>query len=467
MSISYGECEVNNGATANAAYNAAYQQAVTEGVSLFVAAGDNGASGCSPSAYWALDGIGVSGLASTPYNVAVGGTDFGDTYADTNSAYWSPTNTSTYGSALSYIPEIPWNDSCASLLRAKSYGYSVTYGDDGFCYSAYGMLFWNDTAGSGGPSGCATGERLQPGIVGGTCAGWQKPKWQSLVGVPRDGVRDLPDVSLFASDGSWLHFYPICFSDPGNYGLPCSGPPDTWVEAGGTSFASPIMAGFQALVNQKSGERQGNPNSTYYSLAAKEYGASGNHSCNSTLGKSAANSCIFYDVTLGDIDIDCQGYNCYWPNQSESTPLDPTVGSLTTDSTGKTYQTAYASAIGWDFATGIGSVNVANLVNKWPTGTTPRFTLSATPNAVTITKGGSGTSTITITPVNKFSSNVSLAATGLPKGVTASFSPDPATKSSVLTLTASTTAKLGTTTVIVSGTSSSLSATTTITLTGN
>ena len=59
-------------------------------------------------------GIGVSGLASTPYNVAVGGTDFGDTYAGTNSTYWSSTNTSTYGSALSYIPEIPWNDSCAS-----------------------------------------------------------------------------------------------------------------------------------------------------------------------------------------------------------------------------------------------------------------------------------------------------------------------------------------------------------------
>ena len=78
--------------------------------------------------YWATTGIGVSGFASTPYNVAVGGTDFGDTYAGTNSTYWSSTNSSTYGSALSYVPEIPWNDSCGSQLLAEFYGYSVTYG---------------------------------------------------------------------------------------------------------------------------------------------------------------------------------------------------------------------------------------------------------------------------------------------------------------------------------------------------
>ena len=303
--MSYGECEAYNGATANAAYNAAYQQAVTEGVSVFVSAGDDGASMCSGDFYWAYRGIGVNGFASTPYNVAVGGTDFGDTYAGTNSTYWSSTNSSTYGSALSYIPEIPWNDSCASQLLAEFYGYSVTYGDSGFCYSAEGMFFWavsgGTTAGSGGPSGCATGTASQPGIVSGTCAGWPKPSWQSLVGVPSDGVRDLPDVSLFAANGVWGHYYPFCFSDPNNGGSFCSGPPATWAGAGGTSFSSPIMAGIQALMNQKTGERQGNPNPTYYSLAASEYGASGDSSCNSTLGNTTASSCIFYDVTLGDI----------------------------------------------------------------------------------------------------------------------------------------------------------------------
>jgi subtilase family serine protease len=111
MSLSYGNCEVENGASANAAYNALYQQAVAEGVSVFVAAGDEGAASCDAGATTATHGIGVSGWASTPYNVAVGGTDFSDTLNNTNSAYWASTNdTTTLSSAISYIPEIPWDD---------------------------------------------------------------------------------------------------------------------------------------------------------------------------------------------------------------------------------------------------------------------------------------------------------------------------------------------------------------------
>ena len=131
MSISYGECEAVNGAAANAAYRTAYQQAVAEGVSVFVASGDSGAAGCDNSAAEATHGIGVNAFASTPYNVAVGGTDFGDTYAGTNSNYWNTGNISTYGSAKSYIPEIPWNDSCASQLVASYVtGSSTTYGPE-------------------------------------------------------------------------------------------------------------------------------------------------------------------------------------------------------------------------------------------------------------------------------------------------------------------------------------------------
>ena len=82
VSISYGECETLNGAISNAAYNAAYQQAAAEGVSVFVAAGDWGAAVCDAggSETVATHGIGVNAFASTPYNVAVGGTDFEDTY---------------------------------------------------------------------------------------------------------------------------------------------------------------------------------------------------------------------------------------------------------------------------------------------------------------------------------------------------------------------------------------------------
>ncbi len=119
VSISFGECEAANGAAANAAYNAVYEAAVALGTSVFVAAGDEGAAGCDADETDASHGIGVSAFASTPYNVAVGGTDFADGYADSTSIYWSPTNGATYGSALSYVPEIPWNDSCASVLLLR------------------------------------------------------------------------------------------------------------------------------------------------------------------------------------------------------------------------------------------------------------------------------------------------------------------------------------------------------------
>ena len=98
-------------------------------------------------------------------------------------------------------------------------------------------------AGGGGPSGCATGAPDLLGVVSGTCAGYAKPSWQSgLIGNPSDGVRDVPDVSLFAADGVWGHFYVVCFSDPSNGGKSCSGAPSTWTGFGGTSVPTPIMA---------------------------------------------------------------------------------------------------------------------------------------------------------------------------------------------------------------------------------
>jgi subtilase family serine protease len=355
ISISYGECEASNGAAANAAYNSVYQQAVTMGISVFVAAGDEGAASCDAGAAQATHGIGVSGFASTPYNVAVGGTDFGDTVHGLNTTYWSPANGSYYGSALSYIPEIPWNDSCASTLLANYLGYPTTYGSSGFCSSSAGQQFLEVIAGSGGPSGCATGAPSTAGVVGGSCKGYAKPSWQfhSVYGNPADGVRDIPDVSLFAANGLWGHYYVICWSDVRHGGAPCSGAPSTWSGAGGTSFSSPIMAGIQALVNQKWG-RQGNPNYVYYSIAASEYG-SGSTSCNSTNGNSVGPNCIFYDVAQGDMDVRCRGsHNCYLPSGRN--------GVLSTSSS--SYSPAYGATTGWDFATGIGTVNANNLVNS-------------------------------------------------------------------------------------------------------
>jgi subtilase family serine protease len=101
MSISYGYCEAGNGAATNQAFYTAYQTGAAGGMSIFVAAGDGGADTCDDvTANYATSGISASGLASTPYNVAVGGTDFSDTYSGTNSTYWNSTNTGTYGSAM-------------------------------------------------------------------------------------------------------------------------------------------------------------------------------------------------------------------------------------------------------------------------------------------------------------------------------------------------------------------------------
>src|SRR6266849_1442858 len=374
MSISYGQCETVNGAAANAAYNSAYQQAVAEGVSVFVAAGDSGAAGCDNSVAEATHGIGVNAFASTPNNVAVGGTDFSDTYFGTNATYWNSSNTSAFGSAISYVPETPWNDSFASFLFSTYVGYSPTYGSTSLCNDpSIGFALMTTVAGGGGPSQCATGAASTAGVVSGTCAGWPKPSWQTVLGNPQDGVRDTPDVSLFAADGLlWSHYYIFCWSDTAKGGAACGSDPSTWMGAGGTSFASPIMAGIQALINQKAGGPQGNPAPVYYQLAAAEYGASGSTSCNSSNGNAVASNCVFYDVTFGDMDVDCVGPNCFLAGAP--------VGVLSTSDT--SFAPAYGTTVGWDFATGIGSVNAANLINNWPA--------SSKPPVLTITKTHTG-----------------------------------------------------------------------------
>ena len=304
VSISYGECEAENGATSNAAFNSLYQQAVAEGVSVFVAAGDEGAASCDAGASGATHGVGVSAYASTPYNVAVGGTDFGDTFHNTNSTYWSDTNSATYASALSYVPEVPWDDSCASSLLSSYFGFSTPYGSSGFCASSTANQdqLVEVVAGSGGPSGCATGTPSTSGVVSGSCAGYAKPDWQTgIPGIPDDSVRDMPDISLFAATGVNGHYYVFCWTDKREGGAACSGDPSNWPGAGGTSFASPILAGIQALVNQNAGGSQGNPNPVYYSMAATH------GTCNSSDGNATDSSCIFYNITEGDNAVNCSG----------------------------------------------------------------------------------------------------------------------------------------------------------------
>jgi subtilase family serine protease len=358
ISISYGNCEAENGASSNASINSLYQQAVMEGISVFVSAGDEGAASCDAGAATATHGIGVSAYASTPNNVAVGGTDFSDVLNNNVSTYWNRTNTAAFGSATGYIPEIPWNDSCANSLYANYVGFSTTYGANGYCNSSAaasaGLVVV--AAGSGGPSNCASGSPQTFGVTNGSCQGYAKPSWQTgLSGIPNDGVRDIPDVSMFASDGPmWGHYAVACFSDENNGGAPCSGAPLGWAGFGGTSLASPVMAGIQALVNQKMGGPQGNPNYVYYAMAASTPTA-------------------FHPVTQGDIDVNCGGgLNCFGVLGTvvygRGGRMFGTTwgGALSVSST--SFTPAFAAGSSWNFATGIGSVDAYNLVMNWSSG---------------------------------------------------------------------------------------------------
>ncbi len=360
ISVSYGNCEAGTGTATNATLNTTYQQAVSEGVSVFVASGDEGAASCDAGQNAATHGIAVGGFASTPYNVAVGGTDFGDAYRNLTSTYWSATNSATFGSALSYIPEIPWNSSCAGSIAVAFFNYSVAYGPSGLCASILAEEggFGGVAGGSGGPSSCATGTPAENLVVSGTCQGYAKPSWQTGVpGIPNDKVRDLPDVSLFASSGFWGHSYIVCFTDLANGGAPCTGDPINWVGLGGTSFSSPIMAGIQALVNQHlGGAAQGNPNPVYYKLAASSVAAS-----------------VFHPITTGDITVNCAGdNNCFGQGfVGRGRGAFPTGyvsgdGGLSTNNS--TFAPAFAAGNGYNLATGLGSVDAFNLIMNWSKG---------------------------------------------------------------------------------------------------
>ena len=354
MSLSYINCEVINGAAGNAAFNSAFQSAAAAGVSVFVDAGDSGGSGCAEYGFinggeYALPGIGVNGFASTPYNVAAGGTDFEDFYnafegGPPLSTYWG-TNGPTDGSAKSYIPEIPWDNSCATYLLYNFYG-DAAFGPGSLCNMDHFPYTEPSTlAGGGGPSGCATGAgNTEFGYIEDTsCAGYAKPSWQSGVfGNPADGVRDLPDVSLFASCNTWGHCTLFCWSDVANGGGSCSGAPDTWSEASGTSFAAPLLAAMQALVDQKWNTRVGNPNPTYYAIANSEFGSSGNSSCYS-INETGPSSCVFNDITQGDNNVDCEPFDsgfradCYDPAGTFGALSTQAISSLTLTSGGSGY----------------------------------------------------------------------------------------------------------------------------------
>jgi subtilase family serine protease len=381
MSESFSACEAALGTGGNAFQNALHEQGAAQGITIVVASGDNGSAGCdySGTEVAAEYGLAVSGVASTPFNLAVGGTDFND--VNNWSGYWSSSNyPGTLSSALSYIPEMTWNDTCARTGVASN---CAAAGSD----TPAGIDL---VAGSGGASNCAASTSAASGV---TCTGgYAKPSWQTGTGVPSDGVRDVPDVSLFAGDGMISHsFYVLCEADALSPGYASCNPTySNWyfLGAGGTSASTPAFAGLLALVNQKTGERQGNANYVLYPLAAKS-GAS----CTSNTAAVSNSSCIFYDVVTGNNSVACVAGS---PNCSNTTSGDYGILEVNPASNPSP---AWSTTTGYDLATGLGSVNAANLVKNWSSVSfAPTTTTLANLSPTTLTHGQPVNFTVNVAP---------------------------------------------------------------------
>jgi pseudomonalisin len=354
MSTSFGLCEASLGSSGNSFLNSLWQQAAAQGITVFVSSGDDGAAGCdSASATTAAHGRAVNGLCSTPYSVCVGGTEFNDT--SNPSLYWSSSNAAgTQSSALSYIPEVVWNE------------------------SGPGEGLW---ASGGGASTIYT-----------------KASWQAGTGVPADGRRDVPDVSLTAAG----HDGYLIYQEGGLYVV------------GGTSAAAPSFAGVMAMVVQHAGARQGNANTVFYSLNSKQ---------------SAGGASVFHDISKGNNSV---------PGQA-----------------------GFNATVGYDQATGLGSVDASVLVNHWSDATViPAFKATSSASSLSVTAGSNNSIILNVTVSGGFDSAVAFSVSGLPSEVSAFFTPitlaAPGSGSSVLKLTAGSSAKAGVYSVTVSATSGSI-----------
>ena len=341
FSISYGGPEQQSSATFLAGWANLLEEAAAEGKSVFVSSGDSGSSYDRGAV--AVDGLAVNGLSTNPYNTTVGGTDFLDSYRGTNARYWKPANAAHFSSALSYIPETPWDNSCAGELITKYGRYANAIATCNDAASPY--RFQNGVGGSGGES-----------MV------YAKPDFQNIgvSGMPADGMRDQPDVSLFASNGFWGHFLVLCMSDANEGGTTCdyTDENDTFGNAaGGTSFAAPAFAGIAALIVEKNGP-VGNTAPRLYALAKTQFGnAALSTACRSGHFQSGRNACVFYTVTVGNIAEPCEADSgdCHTTPQASQG-----IGVLR--GTDDPNMDAYPATLGYSLATGLGSVNGANLI---------------------------------------------------------------------------------------------------------
>jgi subtilase family serine protease len=295
ISLSYGGCEAENSST----LRSVAQQANAQGITWLASSGDSGAAGCD-SKKPATHGLGVNSPASIPEVTGVGGSEFNEG----TGAFWSATNGANGGSALSYIPEMAWNDTATRTdLAATGGGASIFY---------------------------------------------SKPAWQTGLGVPADGARDVPDVSLSASpDHDGYYFY-----SGGSLQI-----------VGGTSVSTPIFAGIVGLLN-------------HYLVSKGVQPTAGLGNINPTLYHLASNAnSIFHDIAVGNNIVPC----------TTGSP-DCVGGSL-----------GFSAGPGYDEVTGLGSVDANNLVTQWtslPSSISTTTTLTANPTSIASTASTTLTATV-------------------------------------------------------------------------
>ena len=469
MSTSYGSCEVDMGAAELAFYNSLWQQAASEGISSFVSSGDAGAAGCYGGSSSSASGTGVNGLCSSPYSTCVGGTEFNE--GSNSTTYWSASNGAGSGSALNYIPEEVWNE-------------SATKGGSGLWASGGGASLY-----------------------------YSQPAWQKGVSgmAAANGMRAVPDVAASASahDG-------YIIVENGNYYI-----------ISGTSAASPSFAGVMALaVQARGGVGQGNPNPYLYGLLNANKNPfhatpSGNNNVPGVTGFTASGASYNLATGLGSVDGSLLASE--WgsglstsnpkidfvltPSASQGSVLPGRTTTFTISVTeagaarNKVTLTATAAAgltgsispssilpgatatvtmtAASTIASGAKSIVITGTDTTGTETATytltvvppPTLALAAASTSMAMVQGASVGVGLTAVTGGSFTGMIGYSVTGLPAGVTAKWSANPATppasvstNNQTLTLTASPTATPSTATVVVTVAGDGVSASKSMTL---
>jgi hypothetical protein len=369
LNVSFGACEAQIGAADNQFVYQIWQEAAAQGIAVTVSTGDNGSASCDDqnSETVAQFGLAVNGIASTPYNVAVGGTDYGP-LINSFTTYVSTTNdpNNYYGTALTYIPEWTWNNSTVNNTTISQ--------NKSWSYDNQPAKYNNIVAGSGGPSTCIDGSASSSGAQQGCTVGYARPSWQIGAGIS-SSTRLLPDVSLLAGNGLDGAVWTVCDNSTGTsasgatVNLDCTTQSDgnLYLDGiGGTSAAAPAFAGVLALVQEANGGgRLGQAAQNLYQIY-----------------NSAGRATTFHDVATGNISVAC----------TQGTP------NCSKNAAGDYFLTGYNTAAGYDTATGLGSVDVTQLALNWNAASgllTPAVTV--TPSATSIPQSSALTISGTVT----------------------------------------------------------------------